>query len=85
MRNGKHPKDAGMEALKRIQGNTIEPRLLNDRGLPNFNINFYAINKSGEFAGVGMYSPDGRDEYAVCTENGAELMPFEPLLEGGPG
>jgi N4-(beta-N-acetylglucosaminyl)-L-asparaginase len=85
MRSGKHPKDAGMAALKRIQKNTIEPRLLNDRGLPNFNINFYAINKAGEFAGVGMYSPDGRDQYSVCTENGAELMPFEPLLEGGPG
>lgn len=85
MRRGQHPKDAGMEALRRIRANTIEPRLLNDRGLPNFNINFYVINKAGDYAGVGMYAPDGRDRYAVCTENGAELMPFEPLLEGSAG
>ncbi|MED5462006.1 MAG: N(4)-(beta-N-acetylglucosaminyl)-L-asparaginase [Pseudomonadota bacterium] len=82
MRRGQHPKDAGMEALRRIRDNTIEPRLRNDRGLPNFNINFYVLNRAGEFAGVGMYAPEGRGQYAVCTENGAELMPFEPLLEG---
>jgi N4-(beta-N-acetylglucosaminyl)-L-asparaginase len=85
MRRGAHPKDAGMEALRRIRENTIEPRLLNDRSLPNFNINFYVLNKAGEYAGVGMYAPDGRSRFAVCTDNGGELMPFEPLLEGAPG
>lgn len=84
MRRGKHPKDAGMEALKRIQANTIEARLLNDRGTPNFNINFYILNNVGDYAGVGMYAPEGRSQYSVCTENGASLMDFEPLLEGGP-
>ncbi len=34
MRRGKSPKDAGMEALRRIQKNTVEKRLLNSRGLP---------------------------------------------------
>ena len=34
MRRGAHPKDAGMTALKRVQKNTIEKRLLNSRGLP---------------------------------------------------
>ena len=34
MRRGRSPKDAGMEALKRIQSNTVEKRLLNARGLP---------------------------------------------------
>lgn len=82
MRRGNHPKDAGMTALTRIKENTIEPRLLNDRGLPNFNINFYAVNSVGDYAGVGMYAPDGRSQYAVCTENGGELLNFEPLLEG---
>jgi N4-(beta-N-acetylglucosaminyl)-L-asparaginase len=84
MRRGSHPLDAGMEALRRIKNNTIEPRLLNDRGLPNFNINFYVLSKSGDFAGVGMYAPDGRSQFAVCTENGGELRKFEPLLEGSP-
>ena len=34
MRRGKHPKDAGLEALKRIKANTIEKRLLNAAGQP---------------------------------------------------
>lgn len=84
MRRGRHPKDAGLAALRRIKDNTIEPRLLNNRGMPNFNINFYILNNVGDFAGVGMYAPEGRSQYAVCTENGGQLMDFEPLLEGGP-
>lgn len=84
MRRGNHPKDAGMAALRRIRDNTIEARLLNSRGQPNFNINFYVINNVGDYAGVGMYSPDNRSQYSVCTENGAELMAFEPLFEGSP-
>jgi hypothetical protein len=36
MRQGMSPKDAGMTALKRIKSQTIEKRLLNDRGEPNF-------------------------------------------------
>jgi N4-(beta-N-acetylglucosaminyl)-L-asparaginase len=82
MRRGQHPLDAGMEALRRIKNNTIEPRLLNKRGMPNFNINFYVINNVGEYAGVGMYAPEDRSQYSVCTENGAELLKFEALLEG---
>ncbi len=53
MRRGRSPKDAGMEALKRIRSNTVEKRLLNSRGLPNFGINFYMLNAKGEHAGVG--------------------------------
>src|SRR5947209_18614464 len=34
MRRGMHPKDATLDALKRIKSNTIEKRLLNSRGLP---------------------------------------------------
>src|SRR5512142_2608793 len=36
MRRGMHPKDAGMDALKRIKANTVEKRLLNEKGEPNF-------------------------------------------------
>ncbi len=52
MRRGMSPKDAGMEALKRIKANTIEKRLLNGKGNPNFNIRFFVLNKKGEYAGV---------------------------------
>jgi N4-(beta-N-acetylglucosaminyl)-L-asparaginase len=83
MRRGMSPKDAGMEALKRIKANTIEKRLLNAKGNPNFNIRFFVLNKRGEYAGVAMYRA-GETNYAVCTENGAQTLELEPLLTGGP-
>jgi N4-(beta-N-acetylglucosaminyl)-L-asparaginase len=78
MRRGAHPKDAGLTALRRVQKNTVEKRLLNSRGLPNFGLNFYALNAKGEFAGVSMYA----STFAVCTENGAETRDTEALLPG---
>ena len=83
MRRGRSPKDAGMEALKRIQANTIEKRLLNGKGNPNFNIRFFVLNKKGEYAGVSMYRA-GETKFAVCTENGARAVELEPLLAGSP-
>ena len=81
LRQGMSPKDAGLAGLRRIQQNTVERRLLNRRGLPNFGVTFYVLNAAGDYAGVSMYA--GRNgRYAVCTENGAELVPLEPLLDG---
>jgi N4-(beta-N-acetylglucosaminyl)-L-asparaginase len=83
MRRGMSPKDAGMEALKRIRSNTVERRLLNSKGNPNFNIRFFVLNKRGETAGVAMYHA-GETKYALCNENGAAVMELEPLLSGAP-
>ena len=83
LRRGMSPKDAGLDALRRIQKNTIEKRLLNARGLPNFNVRFFVLSKGGEHAGVAMYAA-GETRYALCTENGAESPTLEPLLEGAP-
>jgi len=83
MRHGKAPKDAGMEALRRIKANQVEKRLLNARGEPNFNINFYVVNAKGEYAGVTMYNP-GKVSFAVCDEKGPRLERMEPLLQGVP-
>jgi N4-(beta-N-acetylglucosaminyl)-L-asparaginase len=83
MRRGKHPKDAGMEALRRIKANTIEKRLLNERGEPNFNINFYMLNKKGEYAGVTMFAPKPQ-RFAVCDAKGPRLENCEPLLASAP-
>jgi len=83
MRRGKHPKDAGMEALKRVRATTVETRLLNARGLPNFNIRFFVLDKKGQHAGVAMYS-SGEKTFALCTEKGAEAPMLEPLLAGNP-
>jgi len=81
MRQGMGPKDAGMAALKRIKSQTIEKRLLNDRGEPNFGVNFYIVNVKGEYAGVTMRQNQQRTaSFAVCTENGPQSVPLEPLL-----
>ena len=79
MRRGAHPKDAGMEVLKRIKNNTIEKRLLNSKGNPNFGINFYILNAKGEYAGVTMYE---RSSFAVCSENGPQTLTCDALLPG---
>ncbi len=79
MRRGMHPKDAGIEACKRIKANTVEKRLLNSRGDPKFNVNFYVLNAKGEYAGVALYP---NSNFAVCTEDGPKTLPSEPLLQG---
>lgn len=83
LRRGMAPKDAGMEALKRIRANTIETRLLNAKGNPNFNIRFFVLDKQGRHAGVAMYHA-GETKFALCTENGATTPDLEPLIAGTP-
>jgi N4-(beta-N-acetylglucosaminyl)-L-asparaginase len=83
MRGGMSPKDAGMAALGRIRDNTVEPRLLNSRGLPSFDVRFFILNKAGEYAGVALYG-SGESKFAVCDENGAREEPLDGLLEGSP-
>ena len=80
MRKGAHPKDAALTALKRVAKNTIEKRLLNSKGQPNFGLNFYVLNAKGEYAGVAMYE----SSYAVCTEHGAQTVKTDALYEGRP-
>lgn len=87
MRRGKLPKDAAIEALRRIRANTVEKRLLNADGNPDFYVRFYVVNRKGEHAGVGMYAKhSGKPQtYAFCNEHGPQLIPIEGLLEDGPG
>jgi N4-(beta-N-acetylglucosaminyl)-L-asparaginase len=82
MRRGKAPKDAGMEALKRIKANTVETRLRKASGDPNFNVNFYIVNARGEYAGVALYNPGGKGQFAVCDEKGPRTEAPDPLLDG---
>jgi N4-(beta-N-acetylglucosaminyl)-L-asparaginase len=78
MRRGRHPKDAAIEACKRIKASTIEKRLLNDRGEPNFNVNFYVLSAKGEYAGVALFAGP---RYAVCTEGGPQTLHCDALIE----
>ena len=81
LRQGMHPKDAGMAALRQILADTVDPQLLNERGEPNFNVKFYVLDADGRHAGVALYGGD-RVRYAACSEHGAELLTCEALLEG---
>src|SRR2546425_1340080 len=83
MRRGAHPKDAGIEALRRIKAHTVEKRLLNSRGTPNFYVNFYILNAKGEYAGVTMYE-GSKAQFAICNENGLRTLACEGLLPGKP-
>ena len=54
MRRGLAPTDACLETLKRVVAAT-PPRLLLADGRPNFNLNFYAVNKKGEFGSASLF------------------------------
>ena len=82
LRRGMHPKDAGLDALKRIKASTMEKRLLNPDGNPSFNVKFYILDRKGQYAGVSLYARQGgKDQtYAVCTEGGPQTLPVAGLL-----
>ena len=76
MREGMHPKDAGMAALMRVRDFCLgNPRYLNDKGEIRFNLQFYILDKKSQYAGVAMRGGEGRF-YSVCDDNGPrhELM-----------
>jgi len=76
--SGSFISDPAAGALKRIAGYTVDPRLLDDQGRPDFNVNFYVLDKAGNHAGVAFYGgPD--HNYAVCDEHGPRHEPIEPL------
>jgi len=60
MRRGMSPTDACMETLRRVMAMT-PPRLLREDGRPNFSLQFYAVNKKGEYGAASFY----RARYAV--------------------
>ena len=83
MRRGAHPKDAIVEALRRIKSRTVERRLLKPDGLPNFDVKFYAVNVRGDHAAMAMYSGT-EPKYAVSDEAGARLVAMDGLFAGKP-
>lgn len=57
MRNGLSPEEACLKTLERIAYTSKkQPHLLDSNGRPNFNLNFYALNKKGEYAGAAIWS-----------------------------
>ncbi len=71
MRMGDHPKDACLFACRRIAEQTKMKRLLREDGRVKFNVNFYALNKSGEH-GAASIMPG--KQYAVNTGEGESRL-----------
>ncbi|MBM3295544.1 MAG: N(4)-(beta-N-acetylglucosaminyl)-L-asparaginase [Candidatus Aminicenantes bacterium] len=63
MGQGMSPEQACLEALKRVADKAKRhPRLTGPDGRPNFGMNYYALNKKGEFGSASMTGPSS---YAV--------------------
>ena len=69
MRNGMTPEEAGIEILKRIADRT-EDRYRDAAGRPDFQINFYLLDKQGNHAGVSMWGPK---QFAITDKQGSRL------------
>jgi N4-(beta-N-acetylglucosaminyl)-L-asparaginase len=77
MRAGRTPEQAIVHAMERVIAMT-ETRLLDDRGRPRFDVNFYAVAKDGRYAGGAIYQGARfavADNRGARTENCAYLFP----------
>lgn len=78
MRQGMSPTDAALEALRRIvRWSEAQPRLLREDGRPAFNVNYYALNRDGEYGAAAIWP----SSYAAATTAGAELRDSAHLFE----
>jgi len=66
MRQGLSPEQAIMKVMERVLAMT-EKRLLNERGRPYFDLQFYALAKDGRFAAATAYEGS---QFAVCDARG---------------
>lgn len=80
MRQGMSPEQALIKVMERVIAMT-EKRLLDEQGRPYFDLNYYAVNKKGEYASSSAY--EGRS-FAVCDQNGARLEKCVYLFKGNP-
>jgi Asparaginase len=79
MRMGMTPEAALMKVMERVIAMT-EKRLLSDNGRPYFDLDFYAINKKGEFAGACCYEGS---RFAVCDAQGPRFVTSAYLFKRG--
>ena len=72
MRQGMSPDDACMKTIDRVIAMT-ERRLLDERGRPLFDLQFYALAKDGRFGSATAYEGP---RYSVADSQGARLLPM---------
>jgi N4-(beta-N-acetylglucosaminyl)-L-asparaginase len=79
MRRGLDPKDAVMEACKRIATTSVrDPKRRRPDGRTTFNVSFYAVSKDGKFHGGCIY-PGG--SMTVHDGDKARVVTCEPLYQ----
>ncbi|MFN2567767.1 MAG: N(4)-(beta-N-acetylglucosaminyl)-L-asparaginase [Gemmatimonadaceae bacterium] len=69
MRQGMTPQQALLKVMERVIAMT-ERRLLDDRGRPYFDLNFYAVHKDGRYAGASAYQGS---RFAVADDRGPRV------------
>ena len=70
MRQGMTPEQSIIKVMERVLAMT-EKRLLDDRGRPYFDLQFYALAKDGRIAAATAYEGS---KFAVCDSQGARLV-----------
>lgn len=78
MRQGMTPEHALIKVMERVIAMT-EKRLLDATGRPHFDLNYYAVNKKGEYAGASAY--EGA-RFSVCDANGPRVESCVFLFKG---
>jgi len=81
MRAGDSPEQACLFACERIADHTRKAYLLNDKGEPDFNVQFYALNKAGEVGGAQIRGENGK--FAACNSEGSFLVDMAYLYKRG--
>jgi N4-(beta-N-acetylglucosaminyl)-L-asparaginase len=81
LRRGLAPKDAALEACKRIAATNRNPRLRDAKGRPNFEVKFYCVTKDGRFAGASLWAGA---KMAVHDGEVARLVDCTPLYDERP-
>lgn len=71
MRQGMSPEQACMKVMERVIAMTESRLMVNGR--PTFQLQFYAVNKKGEYAAACCYEGS---QYAVCDAKGARFEKF---------
>jgi len=79
MRQGMSPEQSIMKVMERVIAMT-EKRLLDSRGRPFFDLQFYALAKDGRFAAATAYEGS---QFAVCDAQGARHVDCAYLFKSG--
>jgi len=78
LRRGVSPTDACLEACRRIARFTVEPNLLRPDGRPDFQVEYYALDKQGRHGGAALY---GGARYVANVDGHASTPDCAYLFE----